>query len=580
MLAGVTHASAQASYADLQKSIQSWGDGDDAMDRLGALLAGPSKEEDGAGEEEKGLRFAGKLAGKLRRKAAERPDDAASSGSGTRKSSNASEAKGGKSKQKKEPVGLFDESMADYQGRMAETMAWATENGLAGDEELDGLPPKAKVLASIQGIDHWWMEQRKAMVLGPAGEGEGGSAGDEKDAMLARLVAGVPRRARPSSAEKELQKLEAKEKREAEAAAAKTSKKTVAERAADAKQRREAQVALDRVSTSVFEEDKLWRKNGKRPKSRQRKPAAGRRGRGKQPPPPQQQTSIYDNSLEVMPGGPEVDGYDSEEDEAARILETLSPRTDHPAWLLVPKRAVAVTGKPLPPGITAPKKAAKSQQPKQRSLDQLASGYWDERHTALSMQLKAPPSREGDGGGGGGGGGSGKHGRGRAGEAAQGAAVTGRYRRLARAQAANAKAAPGLAALLNSTAELPPEKPGAAYKAGRRSRTERLPANLPIRKSPTKSQQRFRSGHTLSPTQRRTAAPADDRGGGVGGGAAALSPERLRHGRRSLNGSTEEPEQHHHRQQEVTSPPRVRAAVTMAEHRSRKSGSKYLLIDV
>ena len=205
MLAGVTHRSAQRSYADLQRSITEWGDGDDAMDRLGALLGGT---DESAGSEDAGLKFAGKFAGKLRKKAeaaaAAEPDSATtserrSSESGTESSTQGDGAKKKKTRTKpKKAVGLYDEAVADYRGRVAETSQWATENGLAGEE--DGLPDRARVLASIQGIDHWWMEQRKAMVLGPVAEHDG-----DKDVMLSRLVAGVPRRARPSTAEKELQ---------------------------------------------------------------------------------------------------------------------------------------------------------------------------------------------------------------------------------------------------------------------------------------------------------------------------------------------------------------------------------------
>eukprot|EP01052_Picozoa_sp_SAG31_P019785 SAG31_NODE_1459_length_8254_cov_4.297854_5_plen_144_part_00 len=102
------------------------------------------------------------------------------------------------------------------------------DNGLdAPDAHSGGLPERAKVLAAIQGIDHWWQEQRRAMVLGPD------AVADDKDAMLARLVAGVPRRARPSTAERELANLQVKPtktKQEKGEPASKKGKKTSAQR--------------------------------------------------------------------------------------------------------------------------------------------------------------------------------------------------------------------------------------------------------------------------------------------------------------------------------------------------------------
>ena len=51
-----------------------------------------------------------------------------------------------------------------------------------------------------------------------------------------------------------------------------------------------------------------------------------------------------------MPGEGEADGSDEE-----GIYDGLSPRTDHPAWLLLPKRASALVKQP-PPGIAAASK--------------------------------------------------------------------------------------------------------------------------------------------------------------------------------------------------------------------------------
>eukprot|EP01052_Picozoa_sp_SAG31_P019783 SAG31_NODE_1459_length_8254_cov_4.297854_3_plen_85_part_00 len=64
----------------------------------------------------------------------------------------------------------------------------------------------------------------------------------------------------------------------------------------------------------------------------------------------QQQRSIYDNSLEVIHG---EDRASSDDDEFYALLEDLSPRTDHPAWLLLPRQASAL-GAPTHPGEDLP----------------------------------------------------------------------------------------------------------------------------------------------------------------------------------------------------------------------------------
>eukprot|EP01052_Picozoa_sp_SAG31_P019782 SAG31_NODE_1459_length_8254_cov_4.297854_2_plen_191_part_00 len=175
-----------------------------------------------------------------------------------------------------------------------------------------------------------------------------------------------------------------------------------------------------------------------------------------------------------------------------------------------------------------------------------------------------------------------------------GAAVTGRYRRWAKQQEAQAKAAPGLAALLNG-AGAGGKTPGKAYQAGRRAKIKaEMPSNLATRKSPTKAQLAYQRRHplatSLSPKKTTAAAaettPAHEKRQPqqqVDGGVKVTTIKDCdaaagRTQRKDIGGKAQAKQTGVHTK--VTSPPRVRAAMTMAEMRRRKNGSTYVLIDV
>ena len=115
------------------------------------------------------------------------------------------------------------------------------------------------------------------------------------------------------------------------------------------------------------------------------------------------------------------------EDEEDDAQAGVSPRTGHPAWLLLPPKTLKRVAGGGPIGleaVTAATPAAKldaaaasargrrrrggatvarvdtlaarkeKRQEARRKLLLLEGGYWDERHRALTMRLKAPPTPE------------------------------------------------------------------------------------------------------------------------------------------------------------------------------------------
>eukprot|EP01052_Picozoa_sp_SAG31_P019786 SAG31_NODE_1459_length_8254_cov_4.297854_6_plen_138_part_00 len=126
MLSGVTHATARRTYVTLQKSIQQWGNGDDALDRLGDMLA-KGRDVSQTGDEDAGLRFAGKFAGKLLEKKAAAEGDEPDLTQGSEASDGCLESSGDKQqhdRQKRSQIGLYGEAMGDYHERAAEAQQW------------------------------------------------------------------------------------------------------------------------------------------------------------------------------------------------------------------------------------------------------------------------------------------------------------------------------------------------------------------------------------------------------------------------------------------------------------------------